>query len=115
MEPRLVGQAGYNTNLVPRCYIPKTLGSAQPFFGGRMRPLAAKIFWLVVLAALFLMPPGLRAQQQPPSPPPAPAKPEAAPEVPDLAELILRANKLSNRLAVLETRVSRGPNVEALE
>jgi len=80
-----------------------------------MRLLAAKIFWLVVLAALFLMPPGAGAQQQPPPPPPAPAKPEPPPEVPDLAELILQANKLSNRLAVLETKVTSGPDVEALE
>jgi potassium-dependent mechanosensitive channel len=80
-----------------------------------MKLLAAKIFWVVLLTALFVMPPGVGAQKQPPTPPPEPAKPEKPPEVPDLAELILRSNKLSNHLAVLETKITSGPDVQALE
>jgi potassium efflux system protein len=86
-----------------------------------MRP-AIKIFWVVLLAVLFLLPSGVGAQKQPssppstpqPSPPPAAAKPEPPPEAPDLAELILRSHKLSNRLATLETKIGRGLDVEAL-
>jgi potassium-dependent mechanosensitive channel len=78
--------------------------------------LAIKIFWVVLLAALFLLPPGVGAQKQPSSPPPAVAKPEKKPpEVPDLAELILRANKLSKRLAKLKTEITHGPDMNALK
>jgi len=80
-----------------------------------MRLLAVKILWVVFLAALFLMPAGLAAQNKPPTPPPAPAKPERSSEAPDLAELVLRANKLNNRLAVLETKISHGLDLNALE
>ncbi|MFW6127521.1 MAG: hypothetical protein ACOC6K_04840 [Thermodesulfobacteriota bacterium] len=73
-----------------------------------MRFLAVKIFWLVLLTALILTPLVATAQQKTPTPPPAPAQPEPPPEVPDLAELILRANKLSNRLALLEAEIAQG-------
>jgi potassium-dependent mechanosensitive channel len=80
-----------------------------------MRLLAAKIFWLVLVAALFLMPQGVGAQEKPPTPPPVQTEKEQPPRVPDLAGLILRANELSNRLASLETEVDHGLDVNALE
>ncbi len=80
-----------------------------------MRLQAVKVFWVVLLAALFLMPPGVWAQKQPPTPPPAPVKKEKPPEVPNPADLMLQANKLSNRLAVIETKIAHGLDVNALE
>ena len=80
-----------------------------------MRLLAIKIFWTALLSALFLLPLGAGAQNQPSPTPPATVKQEPPPEVPDLADLILRANKLSNRLAVLETKIAHGLDLDARE
>jgi hypothetical protein len=80
-----------------------------------MRLQAAKIFWVVLLAVLFLMPLGVAAQKQTEAPPPAEVKKEQPPEVPDLADLMLQANKLSNRLAVLETKIAHGLDLNALD
>jgi potassium efflux system protein len=80
-----------------------------------MRLQAVKIFWVVLLAALSLMPQGVWAQKQPPASPPEQVKKEKPPEVPNLADLMLQANKLSNRLAVIETKIVHGLDVNALE
>jgi potassium efflux system protein len=85
-----------------------------------MRLMAKNFFWLVLLAALFLMPPGVWAQKQPSTPPPAEAKKEQPPkekppEVPNPADLILQANKFSNRLAVIQTKIAHGLDMNALE
>lgn len=80
-----------------------------------MKFRAAKIFWVVLLAALFLMPSGVGSQEQPPTPPPTPVKPQQPPEAPDLAELVLRANELSKRLVVLETKIDHGLDLSAFE
>jgi uncharacterized small protein (DUF1192 family) len=85
-----------------------------------MRLLAMKFFWLVLLAALFLMPPGVGAQKQTPVPPPAEVKKEQPPEekppqVPGPTDLILQANELSSRLAVLKTKIATDVDVNAEE
>ena len=50
-----------------------------------------------------------------PGPPPAPVKKEQPPQVPGPTELILQANKLANRLAVLQTKIAHDLDVNALE
>jgi len=85
-----------------------------------MRLMAKNFFWLVLLAALFLMPPGVGAQKKPEAPPAKQVKKEKAPEkkppeVPKLSELITQSTKLTNRLAVLQTEIAPGLDVNALE
>jgi potassium efflux system protein len=80
-----------------------------------MRLLAMKIFWMVLLAALFLLPSGVVAQQQTPPTPPTTVKPEHPPEAPDLADLVLQANELSSRRAAIETKIAHGLDLKALK
>jgi potassium efflux system protein len=81
---------------------------------------AVKSFWAVLLAVLFLIPTGVWAQKQPQAPPPAEVKKEQPPEekppeVPNLADLVLQANKLSSRRIALETKIAPGLDLKALE
>lgn len=63
-----------------------------PILRHKMKLFAVKIFWVVLLAALFLMPPGAGAQKKPPTPQPGEIRKEQPPEVPDLADLLLQAS-----------------------
>ena len=79
-----------------------------------------KSFWAVLLAVLFLIPTGVWAQKQPQAPPPAEVKKEQPPEekppeVPNLADLVLQANKLSSRLVALKTKIAPGLDLKAFE
>ena len=76
---------------------------------------SAKSFFIALLLAIFVMPPGVAGQKQLPNPPLEQPKKEKSPEVPDLAELIIQGNKLSNRLTVLETKIAHGLDIKALE
>ena len=74
-----------------------------------MRLSAWKLFWVLLLPVLFLMPPGVFAQKQPEGPPPGEVKKEQpskeqSPEVPGLAEFMVKGNELSKRLTVLKTK-----------
>jgi potassium efflux system protein len=79
-----------------------------------------KSFWLVFLAVFFLIPTGVWAQKQPEAPPPAEVKKEQPPEekppeLPNLADLVLQANKLSSRRVALETKIGPGLDLKSLE
>ena len=69
-----------------------------------MRLSAWKIFWVLLLPVLFLMSPGVFAQKQLEGPPPGEGEKEQLPEVPGLAELMVKGNELSKRLTVLKTK-----------
>jgi len=79
-----------------------------------MRLQVKKFFWVMLLAALSLMPTGVGAQKKPPTPPPTEIKKEQPPEVPNLAELVLRSNELSSRRAALTTLPSGRASSQAL-
>ncbi len=87
-----------------------------------MRLSAWKLFWVLLLPVLFLMPPGVFAQKQLEGPPPGEGEKEQLPEVPGLAELMVKGNELSKRLTVLETKSASGfdlnpvkENLQAIE
>jgi len=81
-----------------------------------MKTYSLKSFFIALLLAFLVMPPGVAGQKQPPAPlPEQPKEEKKSPEVPDLSELVLQANKLSSRLAVLETKPAHGLDEKVLE
>ena len=81
-----------------------------------MKIYSLKSFFIALLLAFLVMPPGVAGQKQPPAPlPEQPKEEKKSPEVPDLSELVLQGNKLSSRLAVLETKPAYGLDEKVLE
>jgi len=80
-----------------------------------MRSLVKIFFWVMLLTIFSLMPQGVYAQKQTPAPSPAPVKKEKPSPVPGLADLMLQANELANRLAALKTKIAPGLDLNAVE
>ena len=80
-----------------------------------MKLLSLKIFWVVLLLTLFLMQKGILAHEESQDTQPSGAKQEKPLAVPDLADLIPLATKLSGRSAVLEKKLAVGLDVSAVE
>ena len=78
-----------------------------------------KLFWIGLLVSLPLISPDVWAQKKTPTPPTEVKKgqpPEVKPfKAPDLADLVLQANKLSSRRSTLETKIAHGLDLPALE
>ncbi|MEE9530822.1 MAG: hypothetical protein V3W52_07515, partial [Syntrophobacteria bacterium] len=80
-----------------------------------MRLLSLKIFWVVLLLTLFLMPKGILAHEESQDTQPSGVKQEKPLAVPDLADLIPLATELSSSLAVLKKKLAVGLDVSAVE
>jgi len=70
----------------------------------KMKLLAVKLFWVVLLAAFLVMPQGLLAEQQIQGSQPTGDQQNITSPTPDLADLIPLETKLSARLAVLQKK-----------
>jgi hypothetical protein len=78
-----------------------------------MRSLVKIFFWVMLVTIFSLMPQGVYAQKQTPTPSPAPVKKEKPSPVPGLADLMLQAKELANRLAALKTKIAPGLDLNA--
>jgi hypothetical protein len=79
-----------------------------------MKLFAEKIFALVLPLAVLLISSNVLAHEESKVNQPADARPELSLTVPDLADIIPLAAKLSGRLADLENKVKGGPDISAL-
>lgn len=80
-----------------------------------MKLFAEKIFALVLPLAVLLLSSNVLAHEESQVNQPADARPELSLTVPDLADIIPLAAKLSGRLADLENKVKGGPDISALD